>query len=79
MRSSATSPDMAIRSAKTKNISLLLNLYLIPAEYHGQERSEKYLNIMNTLLEKILTERSARDPEEIQTFAIAQNSFESWE
>jgi hypothetical protein len=34
---------------------------------------------MNTLLEKILTENSARSPEEVETFAAAQNEFLSWE
>jgi len=34
---------------------------------------------MNTLLEKVLTETSARTPEEMETFAAAQNEFLSWD
>lgn len=34
---------------------------------------------MNTLLEKVLTEHAARRGEELKTFAIAQNEFESWD
>jgi hypothetical protein len=33
---------------------------------------------MNTLLEKVLTERSAREPEETEMLAAAQDPFESW-
>jgi hypothetical protein len=34
---------------------------------------------MSKLLEKVLTERSAREPEETETLAAAQNEFLSWE
>jgi hypothetical protein len=34
---------------------------------------------MNTLLEKVLTETSARNKEEMETLATAQNEFLSWE
>ena len=33
---------------------------------------------MNALLEKILTEKSARREEETETLAVAQNEFLSW-
>ena len=35
--------------------------------------------IMNTLFEKVLTEQSAREPEETETLAAVQNEFLSWE
>jgi len=34
---------------------------------------------MNKILEKVLTERSAREPEETETIAIAQDTFETWD
>jgi hypothetical protein len=34
---------------------------------------------MNTLLEKILTDRSARMAEEPDALAMAQNEFDSWD
>jgi hypothetical protein len=34
---------------------------------------------MNTLLEKVLTEKTAREPEEMETLAAAQDVFESWD
>lgn len=34
---------------------------------------------MNTLLEKILTDRSARDAEEPEALAVAQDEFDSWD
>lgn len=48
-----------------------------------RERSKKISHktitvIMNTLLEKVLTERSAREPEEMETLAVAQDAFETW-
>jgi hypothetical protein len=33
---------------------------------------------MNALFEKILTDQTARKPEEIETLAAAQDPFESW-
>jgi hypothetical protein len=38
------------------------------------------INTMNELIEKILTDKNARNPDEnIQTLEIAQNAFETWE
>jgi hypothetical protein len=34
---------------------------------------------MNELLKKVLTERSAREPEEAEAFATTQNEFEIWD
>lgn len=34
---------------------------------------------MNTLIEKVLTEKSARDEDETEILAVAQNEFLSWE
>jgi hypothetical protein len=34
---------------------------------------------MNTLLEKVLTEASAREPEETEMLSVTQDIFESWE
>jgi hypothetical protein len=34
---------------------------------------------MNTLLEKVLTETSAREPEEAETLAMEQDAFEIWD
>ncbi len=34
---------------------------------------------MNTLLEKVLTDRTARTQEETETLAAAQNEFLSWD
>jgi hypothetical protein len=34
---------------------------------------------MSKLLEKVLTECSAREPEETETLAAAQNVFEFWD
>jgi hypothetical protein len=34
---------------------------------------------MNTLLEKVLIDTSARSEEETATLAAAQNEFESWD
>lgn len=44
----------------------------------GRKIPHKTTIIMNTLLEKVLTERSAREPEEMETLAVAQDAFESW-
>jgi len=45
-----------------------------------RERSKNIHAIItiNTVLEKILTERSARGEEETKALAISQNEFESW-
>jgi len=50
-------------------------------EYNAWERSNNIPHniIMNTLLEKILTERSARGAEQMETLAVAQNEFLSWD
>ncbi len=34
---------------------------------------------MSKLLEKILTDRTAREPEETETLAAAQDEFEIWD
>ena len=34
---------------------------------------------MNLLLEKALTDQTAREPEEMETLAAAQDPFESWD
>ena len=41
------------------------------------EKSHK--KIMNTLLEKVLTEPSARSEEETEMLAAAQDAFEIWD
>jgi len=33
---------------------------------------------MNTLLEKVLTDQTARAAEEMETLAAAQDAFETW-
>jgi hypothetical protein len=33
---------------------------------------------MNSLLEKILTDQTAREPEEMETLAVVQDAFETW-
>ena len=33
---------------------------------------------MNTLLEKVLANQTAREPEEIEALAAAKDPFESW-
>ena len=43
-------------------------------------KGRKYLNIiMNTLLEKVLTDRSSREPEAMEALAVAQDAFVSWD
>ena len=50
------------------------------AEYNVRERSKKSHTInMNTLLEKVLTDRTARGEAETETLAVAQNEFLSWD
>jgi hypothetical protein len=44
----------------------------------GKGRKIPHNTIMNALLEKILTDTSAREPEEIEILAIAEDPFESW-
>jgi hypothetical protein len=46
-----------------------------------QERSQKNIEspIMNEIITKILTDKNARNPEQLEAIVIAQNSFESWE
>ena len=44
----------------------------------GRKKSHKKTIFMNTLLEKVLTERSAREAEEMETLAVAQDAFETW-
>jgi hypothetical protein len=50
------------------------------AEYNAWERSKNIPHhiIMNTLLEKILTDESAREAEQTEVLAVAQEPFESW-
>jgi len=33
---------------------------------------------MNTLLEKVLADQTAREPEEMETLAVTQDAFETW-
>ena len=49
-------------------------------EYNAWERSKNILHdiLMNTLLEKILTDESAREAEQMEVMAIAEDPFESW-
>ena len=51
------------------------------AEYNAWERSKKFptKHTMNKLFEKVLNESSAREPEETEAFAVAQDVFESWD
>jgi hypothetical protein len=44
----------------------------------GRKKSHTKTISMNTLLEKVLTEKSAREPEEMETLAVAQDAFETW-
>lgn len=45
----------------------------------GKGRKNLTHIIMNTILEKILTDKATRGPEEAEAFAAAQNSFDSWD
>jgi hypothetical protein len=58
---------------------ILFNNYLIRPEYNRDKGRKKNSPIMNEIITKILTDKSARGADEVQTLAIAQNSFESWE
>ena len=44
----------------------------------GRKKSNTKTIFMNTLLEKVLTDQTAREPEEMETLAVAQDPFESW-
>jgi hypothetical protein len=44
----------------------------------GRKKSHTKTIFMNTLLEKVLTDQTAREPEEMETLAVAQDPFESW-
>jgi hypothetical protein len=43
------------------------------------EKNPTQIIAMNTLLEKVLTEKSARKPEEMEPLAAAQDAFETWD
>ena len=43
-----------------------------------EKKSHTKIIFMNRLLEKVLTEKSAREPEEVETLAAAQDAFETW-
>ena len=45
----------------------------------GRKIKLSHKNIMNKLLEKVLTETFAQGEEETETLAVAQNEFLSWE
>ena len=62
-------------------MSFLFNIYLIRDEYNAWERSKNIPHdiLMNTLLEKILTDESAREAEQMEVMAIAEDPFESWD
>ena len=71
---------MVLSSAQTPN--RLFNINLIWLEYNAWERSKKIFHdtiIMSKLLENILTEKAARNEEEIKTLAVAQNEFLAWD
>jgi hypothetical protein len=44
----------------------------------GRKKSHKKTIFMNILLEKVLTDQTAREPKEMETLAAAQDPFESW-
>lgn len=45
----------------------------------GRKNLTQNQDTMNTLLEKVLTDRSAREPEEMETLSAAQEPFDSWD
>lgn len=50
-------------------------------EYNVRERSKKIphkIILMNTVLEKVLIDKTARESEELEMLALAQDPFESW-
>ena len=44
----------------------------------GRKKSHKKTIFMNTLLEKVLTDQTVREPEDMEMLAAAQDPFESW-
>lgn len=44
-----------------------------------RSRINPTIKIMKEIFEKVLTDRTARTPEEIEAIAAGQNSFEIWD